>query len=120
LTFALFIIVFKNRYILAATTVSIIALQVMLWLLILKAKSLPSEVVLWYTLPVTQRLAPISYLWLIPATALVSWIINLALGWYLFQRYPATTKLLATVATTICLLGAISIAKTILIYTSLI
>lgn len=110
---------FKNRYILAVTTITIIALQAMLWLLILKAKNLPAEVVFWYTLPPSQRLAPVSYVWVIPAIALGCWLINLGLGWRLFRRYPATTKLLATVSAFICILATIAVIKTILIYASI-
>jgi hypothetical protein len=113
-----YFIVFKNRYILAATTVTIIALQIMLWLLVLKAPSLPNEVVLWYTLPSTQQLAPASYLWIVPAIALASWLINLLAAWRLFRRFPATSQLLVTVSAGVSILAAIGVVKTVFIYVS--
>jgi hypothetical protein len=112
--------VFKNRFILATTTIAIVALQVMLWLLIIKSSSLPEEVVLGYTLPPAQRLAPMPNLWWIPAIAGVAWLLNLGIGWRLYRRYPTITKMLATISAVICILAAITLIKTITIYTSLI
>ena len=110
---------FKDRYFLAASTVSLIALQIALWPLILKAKNLPAEVAFWYTQPTASQLAPASYLWIIPASALMCWLINLILGFILYRRYPAITRLLATYSAIISIFAAIAIIKTILIYTSL-
>ncbi len=91
----------------------------MLWLLILKAKNLPAEVAFWYTLPIDQRLAPSTYLWIVPAIALACCIINLSLSWWLYRKYPAAARLLATIAAVVCLLAVITTIKTILIYSSL-
>lgn len=110
---------FKDRYILAATTITIIALQVILWPLILKAQDLPTEIVFWYTQTTSQRLAPVAYIWIIPAIALASWLINSLLGWRFYRRYPAITRLLFTISATVAVLATITVIKTILIYIAL-
>lgn len=111
---------FKDRYILATTTIFIIALQVILWPIILKLPNLPSEIVFWYTLPSSKHLAPVSYIWIIPAIAVACWLLNAIIGWRLYRRYPATTHLLFTVSATVAILAAITVVQTVLIYVSLI
>lgn len=81
---------------------------------------MPSEVVLGYTLPPAERLAPVSNLWLIPAIAGIAWLINLAIGWRLFRRYPIISKMLNTISTVVCILAAITLIKTVSIYISII
>jgi hypothetical protein len=110
---------FKDRFILAATTVSLVAMQIMLWLLILKSKNLPTEVIFWYTKPVANQLAPVQYVWIMPAIALSCWLINLGLSYWLYQKHSAISRLLSTSAVFICLLTTIAVVKTILIYTSI-
>ena len=110
---------FKDKFILATTTITLIAIQLMLWLLIIKSKKLPQEVILWYTQPVSHQLAPVAYLWTIPVAALACWLVNIGLSYWLFQKHTPISRLLNTAATFICLLAAIAVIKTILIYTSI-
>lgn len=111
---------FKDRYILAATTIFIIAIQIILWPIILKLPNLPGQIVFWQTQVGGQRLAPTYYIWIIPATAIICWLINAVLGWKLYRRYPAITHLLFTVSAFIAAMAAITAIRTILIYTSLV
>jgi hypothetical protein len=110
---------FKDRYILASTTLSLIFLQIMLWLLILRSKDLPSEVAFWYTQPTTDRLAPVSFLWIIPAIALICWLVDLIFGYWLYKKHLPLSRLMATISTSVCFLAAIAVVKTVLIYVSL-
>ena len=109
----------KDRFILLAITISIIALQVALWPIILKLADLPDEVAFWYTLPPAGRLAPANYLWFIPGIAATSLMINLVLGFFLYRKHPSTSQTLAAVAALVSILAAIAIVKTFLIYTTL-
>lgn len=110
----------KDRYILATTTIFIIAIQAALWPIIYKLSSLPGQIVYWQTAVGGQRLAPTYYIWIIPAVAIACWLINAGLGWRLYRRYPAITHLLFTVSAAISIMAAITVIRTILIYVSLI
>lgn len=110
---------FKDRFILAATTLSLIFLQIMLWLLILRSKDLPSEIAFWYTQPTADRLAPVSFLWIIPAIALICWLVDLILGYWFYKKHLPISRLMATIATSVCLLATIAVVKTLLIYVSI-
>lgn len=110
---------FRNRYILLFTTVSILFIQVALWPLLLKINDLPNEVALWYTQPPIDRLAPAEYLWLIPGSATAGFIINTIIAFFVYRRFPETSLLLSAFSALICILAAFSVINTILIYTTL-
>src|SRR5690606_1524918 len=88
-------------------------------LLAAKMSSLPDEVALWYTQPAAQRLAPAVNLWLLPGITAFSLGLNSILGYLLYRRYQATSRLLVSLSAAISLLGLVAVMQTLLIYTTL-
>ena len=110
---------FKDRLTIAFNLITGLSLLWSLWLLLFKLKTLPAQIPLWYTLPSNQRLAATTYLWILPALALSFWLINVALGWWLFRRYPAVSQLLVALSALAAIISAVAVTKIILIYTNL-
>lgn len=109
----------KDRLIQFACTLTILILQAALWPLVLKMKDLPPEVIFWYAQPAAQRLAPLSFLWLLPGLAVGLWIINLVIAQRLYRRFPSTSQILALSGIVFATLASVSVIKIILTYTTL-
>jgi hypothetical protein len=109
----------KDRLIQITSTLSLIAIQATIWPLILHTKDLPNQVPLWYVLPSASRLAPISYFWYIPILACFFWLSNTAIAYLLYRRNPRLAQGLTCISVAITCMAAITILKTVSIYTSL-
>lgn len=112
--------IFKDRFILTSISIALVALQAAIWPIFFKLNDLPEQVIFWHTLPPAGRLAPAELLWFIPATAAAIIILNAIAAYFLYRRYPSIAQTIIGFTALACILAAITIIKTILIYTTLI
>src|SRR5688572_9972112 len=89
---------FKDRVILAAHCLALVSIQLGVWFLWFKLTELPDEVPLWHTRAPIDQLAAAELLWLAPGVAVAAWLINLALGLWLYRRYMVLGQMLAVLA----------------------
>jgi hypothetical protein len=109
----------RDRFIQITATLALVAVQLGVWPLLLKANQLPAEVPFWYTLPPSQRLAPLSYLWSIPLIVTCLALGNLLAAKLIYQRFAHVARLLVATSALVCFMGSYGVIKTILIYTTL-
>lgn len=110
---------FQDRVILAALTLSLVLIQVGVWVLWFKLPDLPSQAPLWYTAAPIYQLVDVGYLWIIPGFATGSLLVNLGLGIWLHRKYEVVSRMLLVASAGISLLAAVAVIRTVQIFTTL-
>jgi hypothetical protein len=111
--------IIRDRTVLVTALGTLASLIAAFLLLYTKSSAIPSEVPLWYTMPTVSHLASTTYLWYLPAMAVVIWAFNTLLGFFIFRRSPVAAHILAVTALVISFMVLLAVIRTITIYTSL-
>jgi len=78
--------VFKNRFFILATIISLIFIQLMTWIIFLNRQVLPPEIPLFYYHPWGKdQLAPASQIWILPAVSGGIFAVNTVIAWLIYK-----------------------------------